>query len=230
MNASRTVDELDTARAAEAGPTQSAPAARVVRIEVPTLVDPEGKVWVLPAARTIPAGAGDLLESVDLDASLAEAMQAAAASLGPGAHCLTMTESAVPGPMSAPLDSWAMAQELVGLDLVGLDLPGSSDSPPLPDDLPAPSGHAFEARVRAPQAGPDARLDALRTPQGPGVRIVASSEVGAVVGSDVVLRIVAHGHDRAAALTRLRRALAQTTAVVSTFARTSSATNSMVSG
>jgi len=181
-------------------------------MEVPALVDRAGHVWVLPATRTVPGGGGDLVETVTLDRSLSEAMTAAARAAGAGRHALTMAAGAVPGPMSEPLDGWALAQELLGVDL-----PGTTGGPALlvlPEEQPLPLGHAVEARLRAPEASDGARLLHLSQPHGPGIRVVEHAAIGAQVGSEPVIRIIAHANDRGAALARLRQALADCAVVV----------------
>ncbi len=79
---------------------------------------------------------------------------------------------------------------------------------------PAASGHAVEARLFAADAPDGAPVLYLRPPQGPGIRVVERAAVGAAIGSGVALRIVAHGRDRATALTRLRHALEACAVVV----------------
>ena len=80
------------------------------------------------------------------------------------------------------------------------------------------TGHAVEARVYAedpaggflPTGGP---VLGLREPDGPGVRVDSGLVAGCVVGSDydpMLAKIIAHGADRAAALHKLDRALADT--------------------
>ena len=76
------------------------------------------------------------------------------------------------------------------------------------------SGHAIEARINAedasffPSAGP---VLLARYPD--GVRVDAAVETGSVVGTDydsMIAKVIAHGPDRATALARLDRALADT--------------------
>ncbi|WP_119699905.1 acetyl-CoA carboxylase biotin carboxylase subunit [Rhodococcus ruber] len=80
------------------------------------------------------------------------------------------------------------------------------------------TGHAIEARVYAedpargflPTGG--TVVDVVE-PEGSGVRVDSGLEVGTVVGSDydpMLSKVIAHGPDRAAALRRLDRALADT--------------------
>ena len=76
------------------------------------------------------------------------------------------------------------------------------------------TGHAIEARVNAedaqffPSAGP-----VVLAPYPSGVRVDAAVETGSVVGTDydsMIAKVIAHGPDRATALARLDRALADT--------------------
>src|SRR5689334_5227400 len=80
------------------------------------------------------------------------------------------------------------------------------------------TGHAVEARVYAedpangflPTGGP---VLGLREPTGPGVRVDSGLAAGTVVGSDydpMLSKVIAYGADRAAALHKLDRALADT--------------------
>ena len=159
---------------------------------------------------------GSLIESPALDAACADvAAQAArevALTRGPGRHDIALSVTVDPAPAAtpddqstgAPLGGWALAEELLAVDLSQL---GGGEPP-------APSGHAIEARLFAADAPEGAPVLHLRPPQGPGVRVVERAEVGAAVGSGVVLRIVAHGHDRATALARLRHALTDCAVVV----------------
>ncbi|BBZ29547.1 acetyl/propionyl-CoA carboxylase subuit alpha [Mycolicibacterium madagascariense] len=80
------------------------------------------------------------------------------------------------------------------------------------------SGHAIEARVYAEDpahgflpTGGD--VLAVREPTGVGVRVDSGLRAGTVVGSDydpMLAKVIAHGADRAEALRRLDRALAET--------------------
>jgi acetyl-CoA carboxylase carboxyltransferase component/biotin carboxyl carrier protein len=198
-------------------------------IEVPVLADATGRIWVMPACRVVPgAPGGDLVESTELTPALHDAVLASALDeahrLGPGAHSLTYAIAAGTAPRRTgqPLDGWALAEELLGVDLAGgtglAALPGRAGHAhvaALPSEEPPPaSGHAIEARLRAAGAPDAARLLHLRLPHGPGIRVADCAEVGATVGAGDVLRIVAHGSDRGAALARLQHALSGTVAVV----------------
>ncbi len=192
---------------------------QAVRVEVPVLVDGSGNAWALPVCRTL-AGAGltpgSLVESPALDAGPADVAsrlaRETALTLGPGRHDISLAVTVDPAPAAATYDAssgthlggWALAEELLAVDLTEL-----GDAQP-----PTASGHAIEARVSATDAPDGAQLLYLRAPQGPGVQVVERKEVGAAVGSGIVLRIVAHGHDRATALARLHHALSDCAVVV----------------
>ncbi len=204
------------AGAAAAGP--DAPLTGLVA--VPVVVDATGRSWALPACRVVPGAPGaDLVETTELPPALhdviVEAAVAEAVRRGSGSHTLTFALAAgsAPQPAGTELDARPLAEELLGLDVPAGAGPGAR--PALPAGAPpAPSGHAVEALLRAPGAGPDARLAHLRLPVGPGVRVVAAATVGATVGSEPVLRVVAHGRDRATAMARLHRGLSDCAVVV----------------
>jgi len=108
-----------------------------------------------------------------------------------------------------------------GLDLVKLQLHvargGRLDGAP-----PRVRGHAVEARLCAedPEQGfvpAPGRLARLRLPTGAGIRVDSGVREGDVVSAEfdsLIAKIIAWGADRDEALSRLRRALAQSTVVV----------------
>ena len=192
----------------------------VVKVEVPVVVGASGQAWALPACRSLTRAdlaPGSLVEAPALDAAGAEvaadAARQAAHQRGPGRHDIALAITLDPTPTAAPADAadgaplggWALAEELLAVDLTDL-----GDAEP-----PTASGHAIEARLHGIDAPEGATVLHLRPPQGPGVRVVERAAVGAVVGSGVALRIVAHGRDRATALGRLRHALNDCALVVS---------------
>ena len=110
--------------------------------------------------------------------------------------------------------------ELVwGVDLVELQVRAAAGEPlPFTQAELSPRGHAVEARIYAedpdhgflPSSGP---VLSLREPTGEGVRVDSSLLEGGVVGSTydpMLSKIIAWAPDRATALTRLDRALADT--------------------
>ncbi|MHC4550563.1 MAG: acetyl-CoA carboxylase biotin carboxylase subunit [Planctomycetota bacterium] len=105
-----------------------------------------------------------------------------------------------------------------GVDLVRLQI-RVAEGRPLPfeqADL-RPQGHAIEIRLTAedpaagfmPQTG---RVQALRLPQGPGVRVDSHLYPGQEITlhyDPMIGKVVVHGRDREDAIERLRRALAE---------------------
>jgi acetyl/propionyl-CoA carboxylase alpha subunit len=108
-----------------------------------------------------------------------------------------------------------------GIDLVKLQVHVARGGR-LPIEVPAPTGHAIEARICAedaeagfaPAPGPVARL---RLPGGPGLRVDGGVAEGDTVPAEfdsMIAKVVAHGRDREEALGRLARALGQTAVVL----------------
>jgi len=122
--------------------------------------------------------------------------------------------------MNARLQVEHPVTELVhGLDLVELQLriaAGDCLDDLLPDGVPAPRGHAIEARICAeriaggrflPATGP---VVGYREPEGPGVRVDSGIAVGSAVTTDfdpMLAKVIAHGRDREQARRRLVAAL-----------------------
>ena len=114
-----------------------------------------------------------------------------------------------------------VTEATTGLDLVKLQL-HIADGGRLPARAPARRGHAIEARLCAEDPENDfapspGRLAVFATPTGPGIRVDTGVREGDVVAPEfdsMIAKIIAWGRDRAEALGRLRRALAQTTVVV----------------
>ncbi len=87
------------------------------------------------------------------------------------------------------------------------------------DAARAEGGHAIEVRLYAEDADEGflpatGRIEGLRWPQGPGIRVDAGIDEGDDVGGKfdpMLAKIVAHGRDRAEALARLAIALDETT-------------------
>ncbi len=114
--------------------------------------------------------------------------------------------------------------ELVtGLDLVELQLRVAAGEPlPISQSDVVLSGHAIEARITAedpsrdflPTAGRILAYQRAGGSRSETVRVDDAIEVGTVVGTaydSLLAKVIVHGEDRAAALRRLARALAQTT-------------------
>lgn len=114
-----------------------------------------------------------------------------------------------------------ITEATTGFDLVRAQLHVASGGR-LEGAPPAERGHAVEARLNAedpdrdfaPSPGRIARLD---LPAGPGVRVDTGVSEGDTIPADfdsMIAKIIAHGRDRAEALGRLRRAMAQTTVII----------------
>jgi acetyl/propionyl-CoA carboxylase alpha subunit len=109
-----------------------------------------------------------------------------------------------------------VTEAVTGLDLIAEQL-RIADGDALATDRHELDGHAVEVRLYAedprtflPQTG---RLERLRLPAGPGVRVDAGVEEGDEVGlgyDPMIAKLVAHGRDRGEALDRLAAALAET--------------------
>ena len=114
-----------------------------------------------------------------------------------------------------------VTEAVSGLDLVKLQLHVAAGGR-LEGDPPSPVGHAIEARLNAEDpalgfAPAPGRLALLRLPMGPGVRVDTGVAEGDVIPEEfdsMIAKVIAWGHDRSEALARLRRALADTVAVV----------------
>ncbi|MEU7612612.1 biotin carboxylase N-terminal domain-containing protein [Micromonospora sp. NPDC049204] len=108
-----------------------------------------------------------------------------------------------------------------GIDLVKAQIEVAAGLP-LRGDRPVERGHAVEARLNAEDADRDfapapGRIELLRWPVGPGVRIDTGIVEGDEIPSDfdsMIAKIIAYGRDRDEALARLRRAVAETTVVI----------------
>lgn len=113
-----------------------------------------------------------------------------------------------------------VTEEVTGLDLVAEQVRIAAGEPlRLRQDDVTMTGHAIEARIYAenPERGflpASGTVLELREPHGEGVRIDSSLRTGLVIGSDydpMLAKVIASGPDRAEALRRLDRALAETT-------------------
>ncbi|GAA4607334.1 acetyl/propionyl-CoA carboxylase alpha subunit/acetyl-CoA carboxylase carboxyltransferase component [Actinoplanes octamycinicus] len=114
-----------------------------------------------------------------------------------------------------------VTEATTGLDLVKLQLHVASGGR-LTGNPPPVRGHAVEARLCAEDPENDfapapGRLARLVLPAGSGIRVDSGVREGDRIPADfdsMIAKIVAWGADRTEALSRLRRALAQTTAVI----------------
>jgi acetyl-CoA carboxylase biotin carboxylase subunit len=110
----------------------------------------------------------------------------------------------------------AVTEEVWDVDLVSAMIRiALGESLPFNPARLSPRGHAIECRIYAEDAlrafAPSpGRIEALRLPQGPGVRNDVGVEAGSVVPIDydpMLGKLVVHGIDRRAAIARLSRAL-----------------------
>jgi acetyl/propionyl-CoA carboxylase alpha subunit/acetyl-CoA carboxylase carboxyltransferase component len=115
----------------------------------------------------------------------------------------------------------AVTEATTGFDLVKAQLQVAAGGR-LGAQRPAERGHAVEARLNAEDPDRDfapapGRIQLLRWPTGPGIRIDAGAAEGDVIPADfdsMIAKVIAVGRDRAEALARLRRAIAETTVIV----------------
>jgi acetyl-CoA/propionyl-CoA carboxylase biotin carboxyl carrier protein len=109
-----------------------------------------------------------------------------------------------------------VSEEVTGIDLVREQL-RIADGQRLGYDDPPARGHALEFRVNGEDPGrgflpAPGTVTRWRPPSGPGVRVDAGVEEGSVVGAafdSLLAKLVVSGADRAQALERARRALAE---------------------
>jgi acetyl/propionyl-CoA carboxylase alpha subunit/acetyl-CoA carboxylase carboxyltransferase component len=114
-----------------------------------------------------------------------------------------------------------VTEAVTGLDLVKLQLHVAAGGR-LEGEPPASVGHAIEARLNAEDpalafAPAPGRLDLLRLPTGPGVRVDTGVAEGDLIPAEfdsMIGKLIAWGRDRDEALARLRRAVADTVVVV----------------
>jgi acetyl/propionyl-CoA carboxylase alpha subunit/acetyl-CoA carboxylase carboxyltransferase component len=108
-----------------------------------------------------------------------------------------------------------------GLDLVKLQIHVARGGRLLGDPPPR-RGHAVEVRINAEDPDNDfapapGRIELLRLPSGPGLRVDAGVAEGDSVAPEfdsMIAKIVAHGQDRDEALGRIQRALAECAIVI----------------
>jgi acetyl/propionyl-CoA carboxylase alpha subunit/acetyl-CoA carboxylase carboxyltransferase component len=108
-----------------------------------------------------------------------------------------------------------------GFDLVKAQLQVASGVR-LPGEPPVERGHAIEARLNAEDPDRDfapspGRIALLDLPSGPGIRVDTGVSEGDTIPADfdsMIAKIIAYGRDRTEALSRLRRAMAETTVII----------------
>ncbi|KRB76566.1 fused acetyl/propionyl-CoA carboxylase subuit alpha/methylmalonyl-CoA decarboxylase subunit alpha [Nocardioides sp. Root190] len=108
-----------------------------------------------------------------------------------------------------------------GLDLVRLQIHVALGGR-LEGDRPGEIGHAVEARLNAEDPDRDfapspGRIERLRLPAGPGIRVDTGVGEGDTIPADfdsMIAKVIAHGRTREEALGRLRRAMGETTVII----------------
>jgi acetyl-CoA/propionyl-CoA carboxylase, biotin carboxylase, biotin carboxyl carrier protein len=110
-----------------------------------------------------------------------------------------------------------VSEETSGIDLVREQFRIAEGEPlPFTED-PTPRGHSIEFRINGEDAGRNffpspGTITSLTLPSGPGVRVDAGVEAGSVIGGNfdsLLAKLIVTGSDRAQALERSRRALAE---------------------
>ncbi|MCQ9368506.1 biotin/lipoyl-binding protein [Brevibacterium sp. 91QC2O2] len=109
-----------------------------------------------------------------------------------------------------------VTEEVTGVDLVTWQLRIAAGQT-LPETFPTPRGHAIQFRINAENPAQNffpatGTISRLREPAGPGVRMDSGVRQGTVVGTDfdpMLAKLIVTGPDRATALARARRALAE---------------------
>ena len=114
-----------------------------------------------------------------------------------------------------------ITEQTTGFDLVKAQLHVASGGR-LEGERPTEVGHAVEARLNAEDPDRDfapspGRIALLNLPSGPGIRVDTGVGQGDLIPADfdsMIAKVIAHGRTRAEALSRLRRALADTTVLI----------------
>jgi acetyl/propionyl-CoA carboxylase alpha subunit/acetyl-CoA carboxylase carboxyltransferase component len=231
-------DRMAAARLAEqAGiPVAEKATAGARHLEVPIIADGHGTAWALGVHDCSCRRSGQTLlaessspalrpgrEREIMDAAKRLALRAGYRNAGTVAFLYEPADRRVSFLQMTPRlqAEHPVAEAVTGIDLVKLQLRVAAGGR-LGGDLPAPGGHAIEARLCAedPALGfvpAPGQLVHLRLPTGPGVRI----DTGVMEGDHIpaqsdsmIAKLVAWGSDRDEALARLHRALADTVAVL----------------
>ncbi len=231
MRRMRTVAPKDDADAVAAS---SNGLAGVRRLAVPIIADGHGTVWPLGVSDCSCERRGEamLAESAstaltaDQERDIMDAAERLARDAGYcGAGTVEFlyepeTRRFYPAKVTAQL-SHPVSEAVTGLELVKLQLHIAAGGR-LEGDPPTPIGHAIQARLCAEDpavafAPAPGHLVHLRLPTGPGLRV----DTGVVEGDPIpaeldstIVTLTAWGGDRGEALARLRRAFADTVAVV----------------
>ena len=191
----------------------------VLRIDV--LADAAGTVWVLGPRRALLARDGrPLLEALEPGAPPQRLREIATGLLDAtglrGVATVTLRrggddELALLGFAPHLEPGHALSEAATGLDLMRLQLQLAAGAA-LDGVPPMQAAFALGAQLAVEPPGDD-RLALLRLPAGVGLRIDAGVAEGDAVSGDIA-RLVVRGRDRAEAIGRLRRALADTAVVL----------------
>ena len=114
-----------------------------------------------------------------------------------------------------------ITEATTGMDLVKAQLHVAAGGR-LEGSRPYEIGHAVEARLNAEDPDRDfapapGRIELLDLPAGPGIRVDTGFSAGDLIPADfdsMIAKIIAHGRTRDEALSRLRRAVAETSVVI----------------
>jgi acetyl/propionyl-CoA carboxylase alpha subunit/acetyl-CoA carboxylase carboxyltransferase component len=205
------------------------------RFEVPVIADGQGNAWPLCLCDSVSLGGDEplLVESSSPAVSArreAEILGAARRLMlrvgyrGPAIIALQYAPAAMrwlPVAVTGCLGvEHCVAEALTGLDVVKLALQIAAGGR-LEGDPPARLGHAIAARLSAEEPIPGVpapgRVVHLRLPSGPGVRADTGVDEGDRVDprlDPTIAKLTAWGRNRDEALGRLRRALADTVAIL----------------
>jgi len=205
------------------------------RLAVPVIADGHGDVWPLGVCdcscrrrgQTLLAESSSPGLTADQEREIMDAARRVASAAGyRGAVTVELLYEPATGRfrftevIARPGVEYAVIEAVTGLDLAKLQLVVAAGGQLKRE--PPPVGHAIEARLYAedPALGfvpAPGRLARLRLPTGPGVRVDTGVSEGDHIPAAVdpmICKLIAWGGDRAEALARLRRALADTDAVL----------------
>jgi len=206
------------------------------RLSVPIIADGAGKVWAIGVCdcscrrrgQTLIAESSSLVLTAEEEREILDAARQLASAAG---YCGAGTAELVYDPATrrfrftemtaCPGVEYPVTEAVTGLDLAKLQLLVAAGER-LEGDPPQRVGHAIEARLCAEDPGlgfvpAPGRLVRLRLPTGPGIRVDTGVIEGDYIPAELdpmICKLIAWGSDREEALARLRRALADTVAVL----------------
>ena len=197
-------------------------AAEAQRLRLDIIADDAGCVWVLWPRHTILHRDGvprveELVIGDVVAAARAAAERVARAARLTGAatvelwHDPATTALALAALVPHLEAGHALVEAATGLDLMKLLLHLAAGGS-LAGEVPAPAGYAMALHLAIEPAAAD-ELQLLRVPTGVGLRVDTGVADGDAVAGELAT-LVARGHDRAEAVARLHRALADTAVVL----------------